>query len=147
MLSSLRFCLLAGSKNLKADGQEVATARDCGNIASEPSWDIKLTWMSLAACTSVLLLAVTTHLTQNVAPVPFLWVLPLGVYLLIFVLAFDSDRWTNLRWYTYLIGPTLLGMAVILLKNRIWGINPDGFDLCRRTVFVLHVLPHRAGAP
>jgi hypothetical protein len=40
-----------------------------------------------------LLLSVTTHLTQNVAPIPLLWVLPLTVYLLSFVLCFESGRW------------------------------------------------------
>ena len=40
-----------------------------------------------------MLLAVTNHVTQNVASVPFLWVLPLSLYLLSFVLAFDHPRW------------------------------------------------------
>src|SRR5437660_1013282 len=48
-------------------------------------------WAGLAACASVLLLAITEDLTQNVAPIPLLWVVPLAVYLLSFVLAFESD--------------------------------------------------------
>jgi hypothetical protein len=43
-----------------------------------PSWKTKLLWLSLAACGSMMLIAVTNHLTENVAPVPLLWVLPLG---------------------------------------------------------------------
>ena len=42
-------------------------------------------------------LSVTNHLTQNVAAIPFLWVLPLSLYLLSFILCFDSDRWYQ-RW-------------------------------------------------
>ncbi len=49
-------------------------------------------WVSLAAVASVLLVAITTHLSQNVAPIPFLWVLPLALYLATFMLAFESDK-------------------------------------------------------
>jgi hypothetical protein len=42
---------------------------------------------------SILLLALTRHLTQDVAPVPFLWVLPLSIYLLSFILCFDAPRY------------------------------------------------------
>ena len=41
----------------------------------------QLTWLALAAMASVMLLAVTNHVTQNIASVPFLWVLPLSLYL------------------------------------------------------------------
>jgi len=43
---------------------------------------------------SMILLAVTNHITQNISSVPFLWVLPLALYLVSFVLAFDHPRWT-----------------------------------------------------
>jgi SAM-dependent methyltransferase len=57
-----------------------------------PSWGDRLLWMGLAATASILLLALTRHMTQDVAPVPFLWVLPLSVYLLSFILCFDAPR-------------------------------------------------------
>jgi hypothetical protein len=50
-------------------------------------------WLLLPACASILLLAVTNKLCQDVAVVPFLWVLPLALYLLSFVICFDSPRW------------------------------------------------------
>ena len=53
----------------------------------------RLQWLTLAALPSVLSLAVTNHLSQNVAPIPFLWILPLSVYLLSLILCFDSDGW------------------------------------------------------
>lgn len=52
-----------------------------------------LLWLSLPACASVMLLAVTNKICQDVAVVPFLWVLPLTLYLLSFIICFDSDRW------------------------------------------------------
>ena len=76
-----------------------------------PQWSERLVWMGLAACASGLLLAVTNHLTQNIAAIPFLWVLPLSLYLLSFILCFDSDRWYN-RWiFTRLGAVALPGMA------------------------------------
>lgn len=56
-----------------------------------------LLWVSLAACASTLLLAVTNLLTQNIAPMPLLWVIPLGIYLLSFIFCFEGDRWYR-RW-------------------------------------------------
>jgi SAM-dependent methyltransferase len=54
-------------------------------------------WLALAACASTLLLVVTNLLTQNIAPMPLLWVIPLSIYLLTFILCFESDRWYQ-RW-------------------------------------------------
>ena len=52
-----------------------------------------LLWVGLAATASVLLLSLTRQLTTDVAPVPFLWVLPLALYLLSFILCFDAPRY------------------------------------------------------
>jgi hypothetical protein len=54
-----------------------------------------LLWIGLAACASTLLLAATSHLTQNVAPIPLLWIAPLSLYLLSFILSFESSRIYN----------------------------------------------------
>ena len=51
---------------------------------------LRLWWLWLALAASSLLQGVTTHITTNVAPVPALWILPLGIYLLTFVLAFGK---------------------------------------------------------
>ncbi len=50
-------------------------------------------WLALAACGSVLLCAMTNHVTQNIAAIPLLWIVPLTMYLLSFVVAFSSDTW------------------------------------------------------
>ena len=50
-------------------------------------------WIFLAAAASILLLATTSQITQEVAVIPFLWVLPLTIYLLTFILAFSGERW------------------------------------------------------
>ena len=60
-------------------------------------------WMSLAACASSLWLAVANHLSQEVAAIPFLWVLPLGLYLLSFILCFDRAGWYRPRLYRWIL--------------------------------------------
>jgi SAM-dependent methyltransferase len=72
--------------------------------------------MALAACASALLLAVTNHLTQNIAAIPFLWVLPLSLYLLSFILCFDSDRWYN-RWLFIRLGAVALPGVAYAISN------------------------------
>ena len=61
--------------------------------ATPPTVLTQLTWLALAAMASIMLLAVTNHVTQNIASVPFLWVLPLSIYLASFILTFDHPRW------------------------------------------------------
>ncbi len=58
-----------------------------------PSAGAVLQWLALSTMGSVMLLAVTNHITQNISGVPFLWVLPLALYLISFTLAFDHPRW------------------------------------------------------
>ena len=52
-------------------------------------------WLLLSALGSVMLLATTNLLCQDVAVVPFLWVMPLVLYLATFTIAFESERWSN----------------------------------------------------
>jgi hypothetical protein len=62
-------------------------------VDAPPTRSRQLLWCALAGTGSVLLLSVTNHVTQNVAAVPLLWVVPLTLYLLTFILCFDSSRW------------------------------------------------------
>jgi len=71
-------------------------------------------WMALAACTSTLLLAITNHMTQNVAAVPLLWIVPLSLYLLSFILCFGSKRVYRRNVFLRLLAVALAGMACLL---------------------------------
>ncbi len=68
-------------------------------------------WLALPGLASWLLLATTNHITQNIAAMPFLWIAPLVVYLLSFVLTFESDRWYRRRLFVPLGAVTLLVSA------------------------------------
>ncbi|MBL0158519.1 MAG: fused MFS/spermidine synthase [Bryobacterales bacterium] len=74
-----------------ARGEAVAVARQ-SDAEARPGWSISLLWIALASCASILLLAITRHVTQDVAPVPFLWLLPLSLYLLSFIICFEAPR-------------------------------------------------------
>jgi hypothetical protein len=82
-----------------------------------PSWGTRLQWFALALVPSTLLLATTNQVCLDVASVPFLWVLPLTLYLLSFILCFESERWYSrayvmpatgaaLVWASWLLGST-----------------------------------------
>jgi hypothetical protein len=73
-----------------------------------------LMWLLLPAMASVLLLAITNHLSQNVAAIPFLWVLPLSIYLLTFILCFEGSGWYRRNPYLQLLAVALGAMAYTL---------------------------------
>ena len=56
-----------------------------------------LLWVALAACPSILMVADTSYLTQNIAPIPLLWIAPLALYLLTFILCFERQGWYQKR--------------------------------------------------
>ncbi|PWU09109.1 MAG: hypothetical protein C5B51_06705 [Terriglobia bacterium] len=91
--------------------------------AGEPaSLHDRLLWIGLAACPSVLWLAMANTLSQSIAPVPLLWVLPFGIYLLTLVLCFDRQGWYRRVVYRWLLpaGWVLIGLA--LGAQRVLGL-------------------------
>jgi hypothetical protein len=76
-----------------------------------------LVWLALAAVPSVLWLAVAGQLSQDVAPIPFLWILPLALYLLSFVLTFDSDRWYRPRVYRWLLPLAWISILMVVAQQ------------------------------
>ena len=70
-----------------------AAADDAAADAEKPTRMQQFYWLALPAVASVLLVATTTKLCSDVAVIPFLWVLPLALYLLTFILSFDHPRW------------------------------------------------------
>jgi hypothetical protein len=79
--------------------------------AAKPTARQYAMWLLLPACASLLLLAVTNQMSQNVAAVPLLWVLPLSLYLLSFILCFEGSGWYQRNPYLQLLVVALCGMA------------------------------------
>ena len=72
------------------EGQPVPAAVPTAPAAGAGRW---LLWLALPACGTMLLMSATNLICQEIAVIPFLWVLPLGLYLVTFIIAFDSPRW------------------------------------------------------
>ena len=88
-------CAAAFVRRRESSG-EVLTNEE--NKEHEPlSWRRRGTWVLLAFVPSSLLLGVTTHLTTDIASAPLLWIIPLSIYLLSFVLVFARREWISLR--------------------------------------------------
>jgi SAM-dependent methyltransferase len=85
-----------------------------GDAAPLVGWGRRLFWVGLAFAPSLLLIAGTAHLSTNVAPIPFLWVAPLALYLVSFILSFDHPRWAKRGVWFSLLVPALIGMALLL---------------------------------
>ncbi len=81
-----------------------------------PAASLQILWVSLSAIASTLLLAVTSQMTQEVAAIPFLWVLPLAVYLLSFVLTFSGERWYHRPAFSLWLAGASLGLGWIILN-------------------------------
>ncbi|OKO74964.1 fused MFS/spermidine synthase [Bradyrhizobium sp. NAS96.2] len=82
--------------------------------APAPSWGLRARWIFLAAVPSGLLIAVTAHISTDVAAAPLLWVLPLSLYLLTWVLVFQSRPLLPHKWML-LAQPLAIAGVVILL--------------------------------
>lgn len=108
--------------------------------ASAIPWSLRSAWFGLSCLATVLLLAETAQICQDVAVVPFLWIVPLALYLLSFILCFESDRWYLRRWWCLVSAALLLALCYIqafgtqsplLLQLAVWfGSLAAVFMLC-----------------
>ncbi|WP_076999003.1 fused MFS/spermidine synthase [Variovorax sp. KK3] len=116
------FVLLCGGTTLYMARHWAAPAPAATDAPTPPAVKPRgtdyLLWLALPALGSWLLLAMTNHITQNVAAVPFLWVLPLSVYLLSFVLSFESDRWYRRAVFVPLAAAMLV-LCAFGLQHRV----------------------------
>jgi SAM-dependent methyltransferase len=110
------FCAVTAWLSLRAGhlGEAIELQRQQTVSGAAPTLSMQLRWLALAAMGSVMLLAVTNHVTQNVASVPFLWVLPLSLYLLTFVLAFDHPRWYQRSAFIAAVAVAVPAMAWLI---------------------------------
>ncbi|WP_254513748.1 spermidine synthase [Anatilimnocola floriformis] len=97
-------CALCAVGSWRARREMAEAKKDAGpraeidvSAAAPPSWQQLGYWLGLSTLASIMFLAVTNEVCQNVAPVPLLWVVPLSLYLCSFIVAFDHSRWYS-RW-------------------------------------------------
>ena len=88
-------------------------------IEAPPTFGRQFLWASLAAMGSYLLLAVSNHICQNIASIPLLWIAPLSIYLLSFILCFDSSRWYRREIFHPVLAAALGVMAWTLADQEL----------------------------
>jgi SAM-dependent methyltransferase len=86
-------CILTAIYSLRHARAGGAITQTPMTVERPPTPGRRLNWIVLSAVGSFMLLATTNHMTQNIASIPLLWVLPLSIYLLTFILCFEGRGW------------------------------------------------------
>jgi SAM-dependent methyltransferase len=124
-------CIAAAVYSLRSQPSSVPAASTIHklNEGPRPTWlDFGL-WLLLAAMGSFMLLAVTNHITHDVASVPFLWILPLTIYLVTFILCFEGRGWY--RRHVFIIP------LVVAIGTMAWALHEErGIHDIRESVAV-----------
>ena len=110
--------LIAASAWFGLRGRDDTRGRDATDSAENiaaPTRREKLLWIALSGLGSVLLLAISNHLTQNISSIPLMWVVPLALYLLTFILCFDV-KVTGAGWYRRTLFLPLLAVMLISMS-------------------------------
>jgi len=116
------FVVPCGAAALWLRARGVVTAQensspDEADDAARPTLRRRALWLGLPACATLMLLATTNHVCQEVAVIPFLWVAPLSLYLISFIITFDHERWYSRR---------VFGIATAVLSLAVAGMHPLG---------------------
>jgi SAM-dependent methyltransferase len=104
---SLRTNATATSTGVGSDSESALSAPDRNPPTARRQW----LWFTLAAMGSFLLLAVSNHICQNIAAIPLLWVAPLAIYLLTFILCFDGSGWYRRGLFAPMLAAALGAMG------------------------------------
>ncbi len=115
--AAIMYCASAGSADRTVPVVDTAETQEPLSVFQV------ILWLALAACGSTLLLAATNHICQEVAVIPFLWIVPLAIYLLTFVLCFDSEGWYNRRAFALLAAAAIAGGCYLATREtppKIW---------------------------
>lgn len=103
---------ISSSDRISSSDSNVETEETPAESDSVISWARRLKWIALALVPSSLMLAVTTYISFNLAAIPLLWVAPLALYLLTFILQFSRGGANVRRWERFLL--PLLALPVVL---------------------------------
>ncbi len=106
-----------------------------------PPASIRLLWVGLSAVAVVLLLSVTNLMSQEIAVIPFLWMLPLAIYLLTMILCFAGDWWYWRGFYHGLLLPTFFALSLAIARLHKLGV-PLGVLLLSAGLFVCCMVCH-----
>jgi len=110
-------CAWMGLRHAAAGATRTAPGIDDAP-ASSPAAGSYVKWIVLSGMATAMLLAVTNHITHDVASVPFLWLLPLTLYLLTFIFSFEGRGWYRRRVFLLPLLILVAAMAWSLQEGR-----------------------------
>jgi len=116
-----------------------ALTRTSGN--GTPQLGNRLMWLALAALSSIMLMATTNQLCLDVAVIPLLWLLPMGLYLLSFILCFHSERWYSRLGFGIALATALAQTCVVLNEGIYISLQLQIISYCF-TLFVCCMVCH-----
>jgi hypothetical protein len=111
-----------GSVGAEASSSTIPGDDEISRTIPRPRAGLYALWISLAACASVIFLATTNQICQDIGVVPLLWVLPLGLYLLSFIVCFEKEGWYSRRWFHPLLGIAIFGACFVLSDGAVGNI-------------------------
>ncbi len=98
-------------------GPRIAAGVETADTGPAPALRDYAGWLLLSAMGSFMLLAVTNHITHDVASVPFLWILPLTIYLLTFIFCFEGRGWYRRSIF--------LGPLLVIVCAMAWALHAE----------------------
>jgi hypothetical protein len=109
--------------------------------ALPPPWSERIMWLALTALSSTMLMATTNQLCLDVAVIPLLWLLPMGFYLLSFILCFHSERWYSRRGFGIALAAALALTCYVLQRGIYLPLSIQIASYCL-TLFICCMVCH-----
>ncbi|HAE40347.1 MAG TPA: hypothetical protein DCG57_17190 [Candidatus Riflebacteria bacterium] len=116
-------CLVFWQTGQRRQPQNISDSVIPAAAQSQATWRQSLFWCLMGFVPCSAMLAVTTHISTDIASLPLLWVIPLSLYLISFILVFArSPRWREIRWENYMYPTALMAMIMYYLGlvERMW---------------------------
>ncbi len=104
-----------GGVTVEGASMESTAVSSAAAVEPPPSVGAQMLWCVLSATGSILLLGISNHVTQNISSIPMLWVVPLALYLLTFILCFDGQGWYKRKAFMIAAGFWLAAMGATLV--------------------------------
>jgi hypothetical protein len=102
----------------QVDSKVDSKGHEANKSITAPSLGIKSLWLALSAVGVILLVSTTNAMTQNIPPVPFLWILPLCLYLLTFIICFHHVKWyVRTYWFALFALTSILAMLMYFIGS------------------------------
>ena len=134
------YCVL-DSWRMRSKAAETPVGGSAEAVEPPPGWRRKLLWVGLPALACVLFLAMTNSLCSEVAVIPFLWILPLTIYLLSFIVCFYSEKGYRRRFYT--LAMIVAVAATLMIIPRTLSMNARAqIGLYAVTLFICCMVCH-----